>query len=509
MGGQADMKQLGQASQVQKARDRLVVRQAGMQDGQASQRKATTVESKALTLSECTLQSAGPPRRQNALNTVRDQQVVRHWHRQNALNKVRDQQVLRYITRSERAQANVKEEAEGKGSQRQVTTVNLKALASPECTQQSAGPTSLKANGKEEGAGKGSQRQVTTVNSTALASPECTQQSAGPTSLKNALNKVRDQQVLRYVTRSERAQANVKEEEEGEASQRQVTTVNSKALASPECTQQSAGPTSLKANAKEEGAGKGSQRQVTAVNLKALASPECTQQSAGPTSLQVTAVLRAPGDGHQRLVGGTFPFFTRRVLKPAAATVPIVSLAIQGRYEGPTPHVPNIVGVDARQLIGGIMIIVAFSSATYKLYFARLDDVANISTFIAGILHHTTSPPPSPQNDVLIHAALCRSAQASTQRIVLSQWHISSHLQFVFSFLAIVALGMLYEYLRVYSRDFDTCIAEKLRGGRRMPLTASWRSLPEPGLQFSGLESVAGMLWEVDDGTFVLGYFTG
>ncbi|KAG2107530.1 hypothetical protein DEU56DRAFT_762612 [Suillus clintonianus] len=436
MGGQADMKQLGQASQVQKARDRLVVRQAGMQDGQASQRKATTVESKALTLSECTLQSAGPPRRQ---------------HRQNALNTVRDQQVVRYVTRSERGQANVKEEEEGTGSQRQVTTVNSKALASPECTQQSAGPTSLKANAKEEGAGKGSQRQVTTVNSTALASPECTQQSAGPTSLKNALNKVRDQQVLRYVTRSERAQANVKEEEEGEASQRQVTTVNSKALASPECTQQSAGPTSLKANAKEEGAGKGSQRQVTAVNLKALASPECTQQSAGPTSLQVTAVLRAPGDGHQRLVGGTFPFFTRRVLKPAAATVPIVSLAIQGRYEGPTPHVPNIVGVDAS----------------------------------------------------------CRSAQASTQRIVLSQWHIRSHLQFVFSFLAIVALGMLYEYLRVYSRDFDTCIAEKLRGGRRMPLTASWRSLPEPGLQFSGLESVAGMLWEVDDGTFVLGYFTG
>lgn len=63
--------------------------------------------------------------------------------------------------------------------------------------------------------------------------------------------------------------------------------------------------------------------------------------------------------------------------------------------------------------------------------------------------------------------------------VVFSQWHIRSHLQFFFSFLAIVALGMLYEYLRVYSRDFDTRIAVKLRSGRRTPLTASGRSSPE------------------------------
>jgi len=65
--------------------------------------------------------------------------------------------------------------------------------------------------------------------------------------------------------------------------------------------------------------------------------------------------------------------------------------------------------------------------------------------------------------------------------VVFSQWHIHSHLQFFFSFLAIVALGMLYEYLRVFSRDFDKRIAVKLRvqSGRRSPLTTSGRSSPE------------------------------
>lgn len=65
--------------------------------------------------------------------------------------------------------------------------------------------------------------------------------------------------------------------------------------------------------------------------------------------------------------------------------------------------------------------------------------------------------------------------------VVFSQWHIRSNLQFFFSFLAIVGLGMLYEYLRVFSRDFDKRIAVKLRvqNGRRTPLTASGRSSPE------------------------------
>ncbi|KAG0705254.1 hypothetical protein DFH29DRAFT_997043 [Suillus ampliporus] len=36
-----------------------------------------------------------------------------------------------------------------------------------------------------------------------------------------------------------------------------------------------------------------------------------------------------------------------QVLEPAAATVPLISLAIQGCYEGPAPHVPYVVGVYA------------------------------------------------------------------------------------------------------------------------------------------------------------------
>lgn len=65
--------------------------------------------------------------------------------------------------------------------------------------------------------------------------------------------------------------------------------------------------------------------------------------------------------------------------------------------------------------------------------------------------------------------------------IVFKQWHIHSNLQFFFSFLAVVALGMLYEYLRVFSRDFDKRIGVKLRtrNGRRTPLTASGHSSPE------------------------------
>ncbi|KAG2154381.1 copper transporter [Suillus bovinus] len=65
--------------------------------------------------------------------------------------------------------------------------------------------------------------------------------------------------------------------------------------------------------------------------------------------------------------------------------------------------------------------------------------------------------------------------------IVFSQWHIRSNLQFFFSFLAIVALGMLYEYLRVSSRDFDKHIAVKLKiqNGRRTPLALSRQSSPE------------------------------
>jgi len=64
--------------------------------------------------------------------------------------------------------------------------------------------------------------------------------------------------------------------------------------------------------------------------------------------------------------------------------------------------------------------------------------------------------------------------------VVFSQWHIHSNLQFFFSFLAIAGLAVLYEYLRMLSRDFDQYIAVKMRTGatgHRTP-TASGRSSP-------------------------------
>jgi len=48
--------------------------------------------------------------------------------------------------------------------------------------------------------------------------------------------------------------------------------------------------------------------------------------------------------------------------------------------------------------------------------------------------------------------------------IVFRKWHISTHTGFVLSFLVIVALGVLYEYLRAVQRGFDRRVALGLRG---------------------------------------------
>ncbi|KAG1775882.1 hypothetical protein EV702DRAFT_1198789 [Suillus placidus] len=47
------------------------------------------------------------------------------------------------------------------------------------------------------------------------------------------------------------------------------------------------------------------------------------------------------------------------LLEPAAKTVPVISLALQDRYIGPTPHLPYVVGVDASS---------TFLSDTIKIY---------------------------------------------------------------------------------------------------------------------------------------------
>jgi hypothetical protein len=41
--------------------------------------------------------------------------------------------------------------------------------------------------------------------------------------------------------------------------------------------------------------------------------------------------------------------------------VPLISLAIEGRYEGPAPHVPYVVGVDARFVFSRSLSVLDYS----------------------------------------------------------------------------------------------------------------------------------------------------
>lgn len=67
--------------------------------------------------------------------------------------------------------------------------------------------------------------------------------------------------------------------------------------------------------------------------------------------------------------------------------------------------------------------------------------------------------------------------------VIFKSWHIHTHFQFVLSFLAIVFLGILYEYLRVFQQRVDEHIAFKLAKGKRSasPPSASGRSTPDRG----------------------------
>lgn len=64
--------------------------------------------------------------------------------------------------------------------------------------------------------------------------------------------------------------------------------------------------------------------------------------------------------------------------------------------------------------------------------------------------------------------------------IVFPSWHIRSNVGFVLSFAAIVLLGVLYEYLRLFQHDVDARIQEKTSKGKRAvsPVPAS---TPERG----------------------------
>jgi copper transporter 1 len=68
-----------------------------------------------------------------------------------------------------------------------------------------------------------------------------------------------------------------------------------------------------------------------------------------------------------------------------------------------------------------------------------------------------------------------RNTQIINTCIVFPQWHIKSNSSFVLSFLVIVALGVLYEYLREVQKDVDRRIAVGLRasGAERVSRTGS------------------------------------
>ncbi|RDB16712.1 Copper transport protein CTR2 [Hypsizygus marmoreus] len=75
--------------------------------------------------------------------------------------------------------------------------------------------------------------------------------------------------------------------------------------------------------------------------------------------------------------------------------------------------------------------------------------------------------------------------------IVFPSWHISSTASFVVSCLLIVALGVLYEYLREFQKRYDVHLALSLASsgakGKARAGAGSGRSSPDPAEEESGL----------------------
>lgn len=66
--------------------------------------------------------------------------------------------------------------------------------------------------------------------------------------------------------------------------------------------------------------------------------------------------------------------------------------------------------------------------------------------------------------------------------IVFESWHISTNSAFVFSCFAIIALGILFEYLRALQKNFDTRIALSLIKDKRRSRSRSPNPVEEEGL---------------------------
>ncbi|KAI6046139.1 copper transporter [Pisolithus marmoratus] len=67
--------------------------------------------------------------------------------------------------------------------------------------------------------------------------------------------------------------------------------------------------------------------------------------------------------------------------------------------------------------------------------------------------------------------------------VVFRSWHIRTHTQFVASIIAILLLGVLYEYLRFVQQSVNRRIVARLGKGKRAasPISASGRNTPEGG----------------------------
>ena len=83
-----------------------------------------------------------------------------------------------------------------------------------------------------------------------------------------------------------------------------------------------------------------------------------------------------------------------------------------------------------------------------------------------------------------------RNTQIEDTCIVFKQWHISSRFFFALSFLAIILISLVYEYLREYQRTVDRRIALVLSRKARGKGSVSGRSTPEqsgPEVEEAGL----------------------
>jgi copper transporter 1 len=80
---------------------------------------------------------------------------------------------------------------------------------------------------------------------------------------------------------------------------------------------------------------------------------------------------------------------------------------------------------------------------------------------------HQSTPLNLPLTNQLSPPNPHRNTQIIDTCIVFPSWHVRTHFQFLFSFLAIVALGVLYEWLRAFARNVDRRVARGIVKGAK------------------------------------------